>query len=325
MRWSISRISSPTTAAGRCMCSMPPRCAAISRCGARRAGETLLALDGKTYTLDDSVCVIADDGRRGIARPASWAAKKPAARKPRPTCSSSRRCGTRSTSPRPAASSASIPTPATASSAASIRPSCCPGSNSRQRWCSISAAARRRDTTVAGAPNPRDRHRFSAVRAQAPGRARRCRCRRCAGVLERLGFFVAGQGERVKVAVPSWRADVRNKADIVEEVVRIVGVDRVPLTPFERGDAPRKPVLTPIQVRTRKAKRALARAQSGRGGHLVVHRQAAGGIVWRRQAGACARQSDRGRAFRHAAEPHSRSCRRRAEERRSRLSRCGLV
>jgi phenylalanyl-tRNA synthetase beta chain len=78
------------------------------------------------------------------------------------------------------------------------------------------------------------------------------------GVLERLGFFVAGQGERVKVAVPSWRPDVRNKADIVEEVVRILGVDRVPLTPFPRGDNPRKPVLTSIQVRTRKAKRALA-------------------------------------------------------------------
>ena len=77
-------------------------------------------------------------------------------------------------------------------------------------------------------------------------------------VLERLGFFVAGQGERVKVAVPSWRADVQNKADVVEEVVRIVGVDRVPPTPFDRGEAPRKPVLTPIQVRTRKAKRALA-------------------------------------------------------------------
>ena len=77
-------------------------------------------------------------------------------------------------------------------------------------------------------------------------------------VLERLGFFVAGQGERVKVAVPSWRADVQSKADIVEEVVRIVGVDRVPSTPFDRGEAPRKPVLTPIQLRTRKAKRALA-------------------------------------------------------------------
>jgi phenylalanyl-tRNA synthetase beta chain len=77
-------------------------------------------------------------------------------------------------------------------------------------------------------------------------------------VLERLGFFVAGQGERVKIAVPSWRPDVHGKADIVEEVVRIVGVERVPSTPFGRGEAPRKPVLTPIQLRTRKAKRALA-------------------------------------------------------------------
>ena len=51
---------------------------------------------------------------------------------------------------------------------------------------------------------------------------------------------------------------MHGKADIVEEIVRILGVDRVPPTPFGRGEAPRKPVLTPIQVRTRKAKRALA-------------------------------------------------------------------
>ena len=38
----------------------------------------------------------------------------------------------------------------------------------------------------------------------------------------------------------------------------ILGVDRVPTTPFGRGEAPRKPVLTTTQVRTRKAKRALA-------------------------------------------------------------------
>ena len=78
------------------------------------------------------------------------------------------------------------------------------------------------------------------------------------GILTRLGFMMAGTGPVMKIAVPSWRTDVQGKADIVEEVVRIVGVDKVPMTPFERGEEPRKPVLTPIQLRTRRAKRALA-------------------------------------------------------------------
>src|ERR1043166_7688499 len=59
-------------------------------------------------------------------------------------------------------------------------------------------------------------------------------------------------------ARPSWRPDVDGRADLVEEVVRIVGVDRVPSTPFPRGADARKAVLTAIQNRTRKAKRALA-------------------------------------------------------------------
>ena len=77
-------------------------------------------------------------------------------------------------------------------------------------------------------------------------------------ILGHLGFMMAGAGPVVKVAVPSWRTDVHGKADIVEEIVRIVGVDKVPMTPFERGDDARKPVLTAIQLRTRRAKRALA-------------------------------------------------------------------
>jgi phenylalanyl-tRNA synthetase beta chain len=77
-------------------------------------------------------------------------------------------------------------------------------------------------------------------------------------ILSHLGFMLVGSGQVVKIAVPSWRTDVHGKADIVEEIVRMVGVDKVPMTPFERGDAPRKPVLTPIQLRTRRAKRALA-------------------------------------------------------------------
>jgi len=77
-------------------------------------------------------------------------------------------------------------------------------------------------------------------------------------ILTHLGFMLAGTGAVVKVAVPSWRSDVHGKADIVEEIVRIIGVDKVPETPFDRGETPRKPILKPIQLRTRRAKRALA-------------------------------------------------------------------
>src|SRR5262249_39124694 len=52
-------------------------------------------------------------------------------------------------------------------------------------------------------------------------------------VLTGLGFVVTGEGTTVQVEVPSWRPDVHGKADLVEEIVRIIGVDRVPPTPFD--------------------------------------------------------------------------------------------
>lgn len=77
--------------------------------------------------------------------------------------------------------------------------------------------------------------------------------------LTSLGFDVSGAGDRVKVAPPSWRADVGGKADLVEEIVRIAGLDRVASTPLPRikGEVV-KPVLTVLQKRTRIAKRTLA-------------------------------------------------------------------
>ena len=77
--------------------------------------------------------------------------------------------------------------------------------------------------------------------------------------LTALGFTVAGQGERVRVTPPSWRADVGGKADLVEEILRIAGLDRVASTPLPRikGEVI-KPVLTVLQKRTRLAKRLLA-------------------------------------------------------------------
>jgi phenylalanyl-tRNA synthetase beta chain len=79
------------------------------------------------------------------------------------------------------------------------------------------------------------------------------------GTLEKLGFRIVADGETATVEVPSWRPDVEGKADLVEEVVRIAGLDRVPSTPMTRIEASvAKPVLTLMQKRTRLAKRLLA-------------------------------------------------------------------
>ena len=64
-----------------------------------------------------------------------------------------RRCGTRSTSRRPAASSASIPTRAIASSAASIRPSWCRGLSLRPSSSWRCAAARRQRISSSATPS----------------------------------------------------------------------------------------------------------------------------------------------------------------------------
>lgn len=76
--------------------------------------------------------------------------------------------------------------------------------------------------------------------------------------LGKLGFKVEGTSGAVRVTPPSWRGDIEGKADLVEEVVRIAGLDRVPSIPFPRDETARKPVLTTLQLRTRKAKRSLA-------------------------------------------------------------------
>src|SRR6516225_7098808 len=59
-------------------------------------------------------------------------------------------------------------------------------------------------------------------------------------VLGHLGFSVAGSGKTLRVTVPTWRGDVEGKADLVEEVIRILGVERITTTNIDRGEAPRK-------------------------------------------------------------------------------------
>jgi phenylalanyl-tRNA synthetase beta chain len=74
-------------------------------------------------------------------------------------------------------------------------------------------------------------------------------------ILARLGFGV----ENGVAVVPNWRPDIDGKADIVEQIVRIAGLERVASTPLPRLEpGVPAPVLNLLQKRTRAAKRALA-------------------------------------------------------------------
>ena len=77
-------------------------------------------------------------------------------------------------------------------------------------------------------------------------------------ILTRLGFGISGKGDVLDVKVPSWRPDVTQKADLVEEVMRMVGVDNVPVEPLARLTHVAPRMLTNIQNRRRIARRALA-------------------------------------------------------------------
>ncbi|MBN2894969.1 MAG: phenylalanine--tRNA ligase subunit beta [Campylobacterales bacterium] len=52
-------------------------------------------------------------------------------------------------------------------------------------------------------------------------------------ILKKLGFGIEkSQGEQFAVEVPRYRHDIQNRQDIVEEIVRLVGIDNIPSKPF---------------------------------------------------------------------------------------------
>jgi phenylalanyl-tRNA synthetase beta chain len=222
-----------------------------------RAGENLTALDGKTYTLDNSMCVIADEhGVESLAGIMGGEASGCSAQTtevliesalwdPINIAHTGRKLG--------------INSDARYRFERGVDPAfMVPGLELATRLVLDHCGGEPSAITVAGDPQTRARvidFPLSEVKRLAgldvsPDDIKQ--------ILGDLGFGLAGTGASIAVTVPSWRPDVEGKADLVEEVVRITGIDRIPFTPFDRGDAPRKPVLTSIQRRTRKAKRALA-------------------------------------------------------------------
>ena len=77
-------------------------------------------------------------------------------------------------------------------------------------------------------------------------------------ILGDLGFEVSGEGDTWQVMPPPWRGDVEGEADLVEEVLRVHGYDNIPVVPLASPTALPVPAVTPAQRRVSQMKRLLA-------------------------------------------------------------------
>jgi len=80
-----------------------------------------------------------------------------------------------------------------------------------------------------------------------------------AEILTGLGCAVETlAGGDLAVEPPSWRGDIVGEADLVEEVLRISGYERIPAVPLERATPLSRPALAPAQRRAELVRRTLA-------------------------------------------------------------------
>ena len=77
-------------------------------------------------------------------------------------------------------------------------------------------------------------------------------------ILEILGFTVeTSAGDVWQVTRPTWRPDVHGKADIIEEIIRIHGYVHLPMLSLPRDEMIAKPSVSKLQRRTNYLRRAL--------------------------------------------------------------------
>src|SRR5205085_4986160 len=181
------------------------------------AGETLLALDGRTYTLDSGVCVIADE--RGVESLAGIMGGEASGCSETTTdvliesalwnelniAQTGRKLG--------------INSDARYRFERGVDPAfMVPGLELATAMVMELCGGTPSETIVVGGDKYQDRvidFPVSEIKRLAGIEVSLNEIRRILGL---LGFAMAGTGPVIKVAVPSWRADVEGKADIVEEI-----------------------------------------------------------------------------------------------------------
>jgi phenylalanyl-tRNA synthetase beta chain len=222
-----------------------------------REGETIVALDGKTYPLDSSMTVIADTravhgigGIMGGEESGCTAGTRNvflevALFDPVRTAQTGRKLGIESDA-RYRFERGLDPTSAMwgAEVAARLVQKLCGGETSHvvsagelPKWERRVVLRPDRVRTLGGVDLP-------ATESQA--------------ILERLGFTVETMGPELIAEVPAWRNDVEGEADLVEEVVRVNGYDRILAVSMPRMTALPETAVTQATRRAGLAKRTLA-------------------------------------------------------------------
>ena len=222
-----------------------------------RDGESLLALDGRTYTLDPEVCVIADASgvidlagvmggqSTGCSEATTEVFIEAAYFDPIRTAETGRKLG--------------LVSDAQYRFARGVDPGfVVPGLELATRLILELCGGEASETLAAGEPlapvpavdfDPAFVHRLAGLSVGHEG---------VEEILTRLGFEVKPHGARLHVQPPSWRRDVEGPADLVEEVARIAGYGALPSTALPEIDPRPGGVLTPRQGRIRTGRRVLA-------------------------------------------------------------------
>jgi phenylalanyl-tRNA synthetase beta chain len=220
-------------------------------------GESFVALDGKTYEVDETMCVIADKahvlGLGGVMGGETTGATEATTTifiesayfDPRRTAATGRKTG--------------INSDARYRFERGIDPkSEMLGLNLATQMILEFCGGEPSKAIVAGRePDGRPAIRFDPARVEKLSGAKFTQSE-TVSTLKKLGFKVEGKAPALGVTPPSWRPDIHGAADLVEEVVRLSGADRIPSTPLPREAGVGKAVLTSAQKRVLGARRTLA-------------------------------------------------------------------
>ena len=229
--------------------------AIVARLG--RAGESLAALDGKTYEITPDMCVIADDsgpiglggvmGGQGTAvsdetvdvfLESAWFDPERTARTGRATgiISDARYRFERGVD----------------------TASCLPGLHYAIELITAAGGGKVSDVKIAGGKIPRQDKVLFKLDDVARLTGLDVKHKDMRKTLTDLGFEIEDSGEAYYVVPPTWRFDIEQSADLVEEIARTQGYDALPGQSLPPPEGGRGPVTTTIQDRVRTARRTLA-------------------------------------------------------------------